>query len=277
MSNVTVNETMFKGTGAHDPGGLPREVVNYIWITGIILSSLCLMLQVILFITKPKIRKIDQKMLTQLTVARLMNTILEMMLINFIFNKYTKDLTFALYTQTDAVLICWMFVYTKNLYEKLVLVFVLRKWNFTVLSLMIWILTIPVGLLCTLFLSLFVEYFGVFYKVYAWIKFITLTFNVLFFVRIFYVIVTSRHSERNFSEIIKTCVISFLLVCITSLQVFINDSLSYLDVSKSFRNALCIINSYQVLAVTIIFLILTKNNLRSASGTQAGSVPTAAF
>lgn len=260
MSNTTVNGTQDTDSGTDLSSVLPSPLENYIWITGIILSSLCLVLQIVLFVIRPRIRKMDQKVLTQLTVARLMNTILEFLVGNYLFNIYTLDVIFALYMQTDVVLICWMFVYTKNLYEKVVLVFVLQKWNFILLSVLIWtVVSIPLGVLCPVFLSCFPDHFTTFYAVYTWLKFIVLSLNILFFCRIFYVIVNkSKNSNRNFTEIIRTCVISFILVCITSLQVFVNDIFSYIDAVKT--NAFCLINSYQAIAVTIIFLILARNN-----------------
>lgn len=254
------NETKTNFTSNVDLHFLEQNVVaSSIWISGIVLSTICLILQLVLFKILPRIRKIDQKILTQLTVARLLNTLLEFIMSHMLFNLYTRDIIFALYLQTDAVLVCWMFIYTKNLYDKVVLVFALQKWNFVHLSLLIWLLTIPIGVLCPVFLIL--EYFTEYYKVYAWLKFIILTVNVLFFCKIFYVIITrSKKSNRNFTDIIKTCVISFILVCITSIQVFVTDILSYLEASDNVTDPFCIINSFQVLAVTIIFLILAKNS-----------------
>ncbi|CAH0686442.1 unnamed protein product [Spodoptera exigua] len=66
----------------------------YVRITGIVISSLCLILQLVLYIIRPKIRKLDQKILTQLTVARMMNSVMEMcMTYQYFHEYYTKDLT----------------------------------------------------------------------------------------------------------------------------------------------------------------------------------------
>lgn len=254
LFNLTLDDLLWEPEPASNPA------VLYIWIIGLAISTICLLLQLVLFKIRPKIRKMDQKILTQLTVARLLNSVFELLMSHNLMNEYTLDLTFALYIQTDAAMICWMFVYTKSLYDKVVLVFALQKLNFILMSALIWILTIPIGVMCPVFLNL--EKFIEFYHVYAWFKFVVLTVNILFFGRIFYVIMTrNKNSSRNFTEIIKTCVISFILVCLTSLQVFINDILSYFEIDAA-TDSFCVLNSFQPVAATIIFLILAKNNIR---------------
>uniref|UniRef100_A0A2H1WAB5 SFRICE_023168 n=1 Tax=Spodoptera frugiperda TaxID=7108 RepID=A0A2H1WAB5_SPOFR len=242
-------------------------------IVGIAISSLCLILQLVLYKIRPKIRKLDQKILTQLTVARLINSIMEMLMTDQYFNDYTKDLVFALYFHTDAALISWMFVFTKNLYEKVVLVFVLKKISFLILSLLVWIIVIPIGVLCPV--SLVVDFFLDYYKVYSWLKFIVLTMNLLFFGKIFYVIATrNQKTNRNMKDIVKTCIISFVLVCMTSLQVFINDILSYLEMT-TLSNIFCLINNYQVIPATNLDIFLRERGnhpmTSSALGDARGS------
>ncbi|PZC82210.1 hypothetical protein B5X24_HaOG211018 [Helicoverpa armigera] len=121
----------------------PSDIENAIWSIGIGLSVQCLILQLALFVRLPRVRKMDQKILTQLTAARLINNIMEFLIANLLLNQYTLDVTYALYMQTDLAMVCWMFVYTRHLYDKVVLVFTLQKWNFIVLSVLIWTLTIP--------------------------------------------------------------------------------------------------------------------------------------
>ncbi|KAF9823397.1 hypothetical protein SFRURICE_006610 [Spodoptera frugiperda] len=219
----------------------------YIRYVGIAISSLCLILQLVLYIIRPKIRKLDQKILTQLTVARLINSIMELLMTYQYFNDYTKDLVFALYFHTDAALISWMFVFTNNLYEKVVLVFVIKKISFLILSLLVWIIAVPIGVLCPV--SLVNDFFFDYYKVYSWLKFVVLTVNLLFFGRIFYVIATrNQQTNRNMKDIVKTCIISFVLVCMTSLQVFINDILSYLEMT-TLSNIFSLINNFHVVSL----------------------------
>lgn len=181
-----------------------------------------------------------------------------------LFNLYTRDITFILYMQTDAVVICWMSIYTKNLYDKVVIVFPLKNWKFLRLSLLGWLLTIPIGLLCPILLILdhFIEY----YKVWVSLKLIVLSMNMLVFCKIFYVIINKCiESKTNFAGIMKACVISFILVCITGLhallQCMLEHVLTYLwsPVNMTWIDACYILNSFQAIPITVIFLILTKN------------------
>lgn len=262
MSNATsyvdarVNGTNLTSGDHGQPPDVKSTADFYVRIVGIAISSLCLILQLVLYIIRPKIRKLDQRILTQLTVARLINSIMELMMTYRYFNDYTKDPGFALYFQTDAALVSWMFVFTKNLYEKVVLVFVLKKISFLKLSLLVWFLAMPIGVLCPV--SLKVHFFHVYYNVYTWLKFIVLVMNVLFFGRIYYVIIRRPSTNKNMKNIIQTCIISFILVCLTSVQVLINDILSYLELIIV-SNIFCLINNYHVVPATVIFLILAKN------------------
>lgn len=261
--NGTANSTIYSGNYTNETlisylEYEPSLAVEIVWLIGIAISTSCLILQIVLVIIRPKLRKLDQKILIQLTVARLLNSIMELLMTYQYFDDYTKDPTFALYLQTDAVLVSWMFVFTKNLYDKVVVVFVTYKCNFLLLSVLIWTLTIPVGILCPV--SLQNGFYIELYKTYAWVKFIVLTMNLLFFARIFWVIINkSNTGNRNMKNIVKTCIISFLLVILTSLQVFINDILSYLEVT-AVSEAFCLINSFQVVPATVIFLILAQNS-----------------
>lgn len=243
---------------------------NYIWFLGSILSALCLIMQIVLYIKRPTLRKSDPMMLTQLTVARLINSVLELLITRSLINLYTRDLMFAMFIQTDAASVCWTVVYTTKLYEEFVQVFVNKKCNFCVLSVLIWtVITIPLGVLCPVFLYCghFIEY----YNVYIILKLIVLTINVLFFFRIVFVIITkSYNSNRNFSAHIKTCAITFVLICIAGLQqlslLIISDFLIQfsfdVNVSDKLLDSVLIINSYQTITITIIFLILAKNSTK---------------
>ncbi|PZC82211.1 hypothetical protein B5X24_HaOG211019 [Helicoverpa armigera] len=236
----------------------PSNIENCIWIVGLGLSVQCLIIQVLLFVGLPRVRKMDQKILTQLTAARLINNIMEFLISNMIMNEYTLDVTFALYLQTDLVMICWMFVYTRHLYEKVVLVFTLHKWNFILLSVLIWTIMIPSGVLCPI--TLMLGYFQQYYNLCAGLKFIVLAANIVFFCRILHVMVSrSRVCERNVSDIIKTIVITLLFVFLTILQVLVNDILSVFNV-QSATDVFFIINSYQPLVATILFVMLSMNS-----------------
>lgn len=236
------------------------EVVEiYLWLIGILVSLLCFAGQCLLFILRPKIRKLDQKILAQLTVARCVNTLTEFLIGNLVFTKHSRIVVFALYFQSDAVQISWMFVFTKNLYDKVVQVFILQNWNFIRLSILIWVLTITIGVIGVLLIS--TDYFYYYYKTWAVTKFIFMLVNLLFFGNVFYVIYKrTTNINRHFIDIVKTCVISFLLVCVTSLQVLLTDLTSFFSENNLISNIFCIINSYQVVAITIVFVVLVKNS-----------------
>lgn len=236
---------------------VPMKIV---WFTGFGVSLQCLVIQLFLYAVLPSSRKLDQKILTQLTIARLGNIIFEyLVLVGHTYDPNVRDAIFALYMQTDAALICWMFVFTKNLYEKVILVFSLKKISFALVSVSIWLLTLPVGILCPLFLNKRdSNEFDIFYEVYAIVKFVILCMNLLFFCRIFYVAI-SRRNDRDLSGLLRTCLVSFNLVCITSLQVLITDLTSFFSENLVMLNqAFSIINSFQVFPITVIFVILSK-------------------
>uniref|UniRef100_A0A2H1VJM4 SFRICE_033466 n=1 Tax=Spodoptera frugiperda TaxID=7108 RepID=A0A2H1VJM4_SPOFR len=236
---------------------LESTIELYVRIVGIAFSSLCLILQLVLYKIRPKIRKLDQKILTQLTVARLIHSMMELLITYKYFDDYTRHLVFALHLQTDAVLISWMFVFTKNLYEKVVLVFVIKNIRFLKLSLLVWFLAVPVGVIHTV--SLVKGFFVHYYIVYSSFKFIVLVINLLYFGRIFYVI--RNNTKLKIKAIIKASIIFFLLLCVTSIFVFIQIILEMLfgfEVYRTLNRIINCINIYQVVPATIIFLILTK-------------------
>lgn len=236
-------------------------VYKVFWLIGTALSVQCLLIQFFLYAVLPSSRKLDQKILTQLTLARLANVILEYFVMNgSSTDTKIRDALFALYFQTDAALVCWMFVFTKNLYDKVILVFALKKISFVLVSVSIWLLTLPVGLLCPLFLNVDSDKnFDTFYFVYSIVKFIILFLNLIFFCRIFWVAI-SRRTDRDLKGLLRTCAVSFILVCITSLQVLLTDLTAFFaDENMEMLNyAFSVLNSYQVLPITVIFVILSK-------------------
>lgn len=236
----------------------PLEV-TCLWIIGLVISALCVVLQFVLYVIRPEIRKLDQKILTQLTIARLSNTLFEYLLVNLYSSLDTSGLIFACYQYTDTVLVCWMFVYAKNIYNKLVSVFVL-EWNFIKQSLVIWICAIPVGALCPTFMEM--KFYTEYYQSYVWVKLLVLLVNLTFFFRILLIVIHKSYKgnvSRNVVDILKTCIISFILVCITSLQALLQVVLT--DVMTYFKegSVFFVLNSFQAVADTIIFLILAKN------------------
>lgn len=242
------------------------SIYKIFWLIGFSVSVLCVLIQLFLYVILASSRKLDQKILTQLTVARLGNVIVEYFVMGGTSDDpKIRDTVFALYIQTDAALIFWMFVFTKNLYDKVVLVFSLKKISFVLVSVSIWLLTLPIGLLCPLLLSIHDgRGFNTFYFVYGIVKFIILSMNLLFFCRIFWVAI-SRRPERDFKGLLRTCVVSFILVSITSLQVLLTDLTTFFakDHEALLSFAFGVVNSYQVLPITIIFVILSKPGTES--------------
>lgn len=240
------------------------------WFTGMGLSLLCVFIQVYIYIVFPSSRKLDQKLLTQLTAARLANTILEYVAMQIPYHPIFTNISLALYTQSDAALICWMFVFTKNLYDKVVLVFPMQNTNFVIVSVAVWILTLPIGVLCPFFIekdrqtNLQFNYFKTFYDVYALTKFIILSFNLLFFCQIF-IVAMNRRKFSDKKGFLRICFVSFILVSITSIQVFLTDLWSYFGGNSKVKLHIIftVINSYQVLAITVLFVVLSKGTSES--------------
>lgn len=259
--------------------------VQYLRISGIIFSAICLIIQTVLFILRPKIRQMDQKVLMQLAVTRLIHS---MVACCYRFdNAMGIVVAGALYDLIDTSLRWWMCVYTKNLYEKMVKVFETEKWSFLKLSLVIWFSTIAINIVIFIFLYLFapqgkVHYYDslcaytILWKV---AKCIIICVNFLVFCKIFYVVMKIKFGTRtykgfsnpefykNFAGVVKICVVSFFLVCITSLQILIDDvSVIAFAIDPNTENIewtvaqyILAISSFQGVDIIIIFLILMKN------------------
>ncbi|XP_063624664.1 uncharacterized protein LOC134796397 [Cydia splendana] len=244
------------------------QVFKTPWLLGIAVSAVCLILQLLVLILIPNARKYDEKVLVQLTIARIVNTVCEF-LISFenleqgLFN----DVVYGLYFQSDFALVSWMFIFTKNLYDKVVLVFVYEKIRLRIVSCLVWFLTLPVGVLCPVLLTYYKEYWNIFYKSYSQVKFFMLLLNALIFVEIFHVACKiGVDRTKNVKHLVKTSVIAFILVCITSAQVLITDLLSYFIVGhEDIIYTFCVVNSFQTFAITIIFIILAGKKLKTDS------------
>lgn len=258
------------------------EQIKYVfWFLGISFSVVCLLAQMFIYIVLPLSRKLDQKILTHLTVARLLNSIIEYLILRLKTTSLPilRDVIFAVYLQTDTALFCWMFFFTKILYFKMVQeVFAMNdKISFILVSVTIWLGTLLIGILCPVFLNIDLhnrkngrdtKHFVMFYDVYGIVKFIILTINLLFFCRIFWVAMKMK-TERdvNVKGVLKTCLVSFILVSITSLQVLLTDFSSYfLNKYEQLNLDFKVINSFQVLAITTIFVILTKGICKDSLG-----------
>lgn len=248
---------------------LPLDTTSVVfWLGGITTSSVCLLIQILLYVVVPSSRKLDQMILTQLTIARMGKDIDNFVMMALQINDLEvlcAHVTLGLNLLTDAAITFWMFIFTKNLYDKVIQVFTLRETNFVVLSVCVWLLTVPIGIVCPVFLSFNFRYCNIFYIAFVVIKFIILSINFMFFCRIFWVIINLK-TDRDLKRLIKTCVVSLILLLITSLQAIVE--VMFVDVStyffvlikyKDLGHTFKIINSYQVLAITAIFIVLSRD------------------
>ncbi|CAH2041679.1 unnamed protein product, partial [Iphiclides podalirius] len=259
MVNDTQNAT--QNTSSGELG----EVYQALWLLGISVSLLGLLSKVALFVAIPKCRKFDEKLLFQLTLARTLNTGCEYHIMCVPFTSTVlKDIVFATYIQTDLVLVLWMFVFSKNLYNKVVLVFAVDKPRLALTAALIWTATLPFGALCPFLLK--IRCFTIYYQVYAHLKLLITLVNALIFVEIFNVAIKRGSSTgRNARDLVKSSIVAFILICITSLQVLVTDILSfYYYQYKMLVNLFCVVNSYQVVAISVIFVILTQSKTKQS-------------
>lgn len=134
-----------------------------------------------------------------------------------------------------------MFEFTKNLYNKVTDVFASN--NIIRFMLVSVIISILLNIyFCNKNKSIVTNEFGFFYKVYGILKFIILAVNLLLFGRILWMAIGKI--TDGVIGILKICIVSFILVCVTSLQVLFTDF--FLHKYDTLEQALCVINSYQV-------------------------------
>jgi hypothetical protein len=246
----------------------PIELFQVFWLSGLAVSCVCFLLQIILFILLKSCRKTDEKILAQMTFARIMVTVTEYCIVyhNVVRTIFWKDLVYTVYFYVDFCLVVWMFVFSKNLYDKIVVVFSGKKLNLIVVSIFVWTFSLPFGLITIYLLKkLYIKQFLLYFKVYACIKFIIVTLNAIIYFRIFYIAFKrGAEKKRNFSETFKTVYVAFLLVLTTCLQVFVTDVLSLFNINAVSVKIFCVINSFHVVLITIIFIIILKTKLKES-------------
>lgn len=238
------------------------------WLVGICASYSGFVLQLIYLTLIPNCRKYDERVLTQLTIARSSNTVLEYLIMMNVIGKIkwriVKDILYVLYFHTDLVLVLWMYVFTKKLYDKVVIVFSTQDWSVLTISVIIWFLPLPIAVLLQYVLTNHIYMFRICYRVYAFTKFLVLFMNLFLFINIFGVVFRRGvNNTRNKLDFMKAAVISFMLVSMTSLQVMATDLFSlFYGESDTLIKSFCVVNSYQVLLVTAIFVILANGKLK---------------
>lgn len=249
-----------------------HPAITPVWLTGIAVSTTSFLCQIGFFLFYPPCRKYDEKTLCMLSFARTMNSITELCIVSGAFKKNAYDIILVSYFYWDFVLVCWMFVFSKNLYDKVVAVFNVSQYSLTKVSIFIYAFSMLPALPCCLIGYMDFKIFQIYYKAYACTKFVLLITNSYIFVRIFHVTFKNRGNHtRNVTHIVKAAIVSFILLCMTSLQTFIVDVYALIGypgclVTLSF----CVINSFQTLAMTIIFAVLISSKIRKSSrGTVA--------
>lgn len=245
-----------------------KEILVVLWIIGILASFLGSLLQISLLIIVRKGRKFDEIVMCQMTLARTMYTVMEYYFYHHVQDAsfVTKLFIFFFYIYFDVVSLMLMFVFTQNLYNKVVVVFPLKSYNLVLVSAIVWIASVPVGILCPFLLSLYNGSFGIFYKVYAYVKFIVCCINALIFIRIISVSLKNVEKQRNIKDFLKTSAMAFVLVTVTCLQVLVTDLISFLyDKIKSdlLVSVFCVVYSYQAVICTGIFIVLIKTKINN--------------
>lgn len=276
------------------------ETAEYLWMTGIAVSTICLIAQTVLYILRPRIRKMDQKVLMQLAVTRLLYSTFTLIETSRRVHVQQTEVyhlvVIRLFGLMDIALRWWMCAYTKNLYDKIVKVFVPDKWSFLKLSLVVWGSSVVLFALDYGLVYLLKTYDIALIGLPVWIglKCIPVFINFIFFCKVFYIALRAKTASRNcnniamansttnFGSLVKICVISFILVCITSVQILVDDTfritLSLMLNEKNtgkmalqafiWKNIVPVflytsaISSFQGVEIIIIFLILNKNAIK---------------
>lgn len=248
-----------------------EDVLTTFWLIGIGVSFVGLLVQLGLFVVVPNSRKFDEIILCQMAIARTLYTVCEYNIM-FYFQYYgyiVKNAIFVLYFHSDVVLLCFMFIFSKNLYNKVVVVFPLQSYNLMVTTVVVWTVPLIVSLLCPFLINIHDEYFQIFYNVYAHVKFFTCILNALVFIEIIRVAFSrsATNNTRNVRDFLKTSLIAFVLVSVTSLQLLITDIISYYYkqiLSQLLVLIFCVINSYQVVALTGILFVLVRSKMNDS-------------
>ena len=231
-----------------------RSFKYYTLSSAIVVSSVCLILQGVLSVVKPKLSHVDQNILIQLTVARLLTTCLEFVLntlrVDIYYRTTEENMLVSLFYHLFAVVMLWMFVYAKNLRDQVMSKPVSQQWSLTAVSLLIWCFMIPMGVLNFAFsFAAKYEYLTVYFKVFSAITVLILTLNVLFNCEILYQIISWK---LYYTNIIIKFVTSFILVYVIAIGVIMT---TYFTVSKTVSFFFLVFNVFLVIPITVMFVI----------------------
>lgn len=242
------------------------------WVAGTCFSAVCLLIQATLFIWRPKIRKVDQKVIVNLTVAKYIQSCVEYKLKQHVYDsnfevQYLVGL-YTLYIFTETVSICWLSFYTKILHTKTFGLHVHEKGNFFLISLLVWLLP---ALFCQIIYILWFlnrsHLVGLLTTTLFITKCIVLCINFGIVSYILYVIIKNKlvfkysHTRLIFS----VSVILVFLLLLTAAQILVDDnnifklySIFSIEFNTSVYHSLCAINSFQGLSLVAIYIISIK-------------------
>lgn len=247
-----------------DESDVTYTVFQVFWLIGLSTSALCFLIQIIFFLLIRKSRKTDEKILAQITFTRNLVTVCEYYMYYIQKTRLSNDIMFTIYFVSDFALVCLMLVFAKNLYDNIVTVFSSRKIRLICISIIVWVISLVFGFICIFILKYHINYFELYCKlIYASIKFLIVTINLLIYFRIFYVAFKrGSESTRNVKDVIKTAFVAFLLVTTTCLQVVITDLISYFrNIPTVLVKTFCVINSFHAVFITLIFVIILKSKI----------------
>lgn len=228
------------------------------WAAGIILSAICLVLQHVLFALRPALSHVDQKIIMQLSAARLVLSFLQ-----YVFNTSTHG-TFvmerpfnwgavlSLSHYFEAVVVCWMCFYYKSLRQQCHSKIPLQKWNFTVLSVVIWSATIPVGVFYFFFFT-YMKYIFLYEMIFDGIKAsVMVAISVTFILNCIYLFFCGATYKSNYLMVGKCFFL--ILVFLMAAEFFIKANYTS-KVSEIVIFVFYLVDSFHVLAYTVLFVI----------------------
>lgn len=243
------------------------NLIKTLWLSGLSISGVAFTIQVLVLVVFSWSRRFDEIVITQLAAARIANSISEFLILYGEITLMKRNVLFFFSFYTDFVLVCWMFVFTKNLYNKFVIVFTsdCNRWFFT--SAIVWAIPLPVGLGPAFDIT--IDQFLIFYNVYCVLKFLLLIIISIIFIKMLRVAVKSYRSDavnKKLRDTLKICIFHFIILCISCLQVLLTDIISTMIYSNLLGDSAilwnCVVNSYQVCAVFVIFVILVKGHMK---------------
>lgn len=254
-----MNSTEETTTVAYD------TALHIFWLIGIVISTLCLLTMTSFFILIRITRKLNEKILAQITFTRLLVTLCEYYIFYFEPKSVlSNDIMFCTYFATDFALVCLMLAFSKNLYNEIVIVFRAQKLNLIYTTVIIWSLSFILGFL-GIYILKYQQFFFDFYchVIHASLKFLIVSLNIMVYLRIFYVAYRrGKESDRDKKSALKSAFVAFLLVTTTCLQILITDLISYgQNIPEVVVKAFCVVNSYHAVLITAIYFIIVRKKL----------------